>query len=326
MVFKTSSDPSLRAELFFYQNIPTELFPYFPKLMGHFEREQNNETVLTIALEYIAATNMSDILTSGRLTKEHIQVVLQTLFRLHITKSMTTMDESVVTYNYIPKICERYTRNKSLYLVHGITKADIDVLCSYLCEHKPLRSNMIHGDPVFTNILSNGIERSVVFLDMRGAQGHLLTTCGDVYYDLAKVLQSLCGYDHILKNLPFEFTYHFLLLNSFFDQVSILYPIVSRWSIVLITASLFISLIPLHQDVRARKMYALMGKKHLRWLHSWRGEEIAEGAFCDLAELTQQVLQHRHCTPTAASVTDFDGFDDIVSSPVSLLEVAETLH
>lgn len=41
-------------------------------------------------------------------------------------------------------------------------------------------------------------ESEVVFIDMRGALGDLVSTEGDMNYDLSKVYQSLCGYDFII--------------------------------------------------------------------------------------------------------------------------------
>ena len=43
--------------------------------------------------------------------------------------------------------------------------------------------------------------RGVKFLDMRGALGDVLTTGGDVLYDLSKIFQSLNGYDFMLLDL-----------------------------------------------------------------------------------------------------------------------------
>jgi tRNA A-37 threonylcarbamoyl transferase component Bud32 len=56
---------------------------------------------------------------------------------------------------------------------------------------------VIHGDPVFSNILLKG-DNTVAFLDMRGCLGNTMTLAGDVVYDLAKVYQSLGGYVTII--------------------------------------------------------------------------------------------------------------------------------
>ena len=82
---------------------------------------------------------------------------------------------------------------------------------------------------------------------------------GDAVYDLSKVYQSLCGYDHILHDLNKEiladkhllaelrcsFEYH---LNSYYKNVTI-------DTIKLVTASLFFSLIPLHDNITHRSAF-----------------------------------------------------------------------
>ena len=60
-------------------------------------------------------------------------------------------------------------------------------LCDDLSTVAP---RYIHGDPVFSNVLLTD-ESTVKLIDMRGALGDVLTTQGDVTYDLSKVYQSL---------------------------------------------------------------------------------------------------------------------------------------
>ena len=62
-------------------------------------------------------------------------------------------------------------------------------------------SSVIHGDPVFSNVLLTKDGR-IFLLDMRGELGSLLTLQGDLAYDLSKVYQSLLGYDYILLSQP----------------------------------------------------------------------------------------------------------------------------
>lgn len=72
-------------------------------------------------------------------------------------------------------------------------------LREYECQGRGVYAHMIHGDPVFSNVLLTS-DSAVVLLDMRGSLGSKRTTAGDMHYDLAKVLQSLYGYDLILLN------------------------------------------------------------------------------------------------------------------------------
>lgn len=62
----------------------------------------------------------------------------------------------------------------------------------YMAEGRYQHANVIHGDPVFSNVLLTDTP-SVYLLDMRGEVGNKLTLQGDVLYDLSKVYQSLLG-------------------------------------------------------------------------------------------------------------------------------------
>ena len=62
-------------------------------------------------------------------------------------------------------------------------------------------SNVVHGDPVFSNVLLTDDGR-IYLLDMRGELGNVLTLQGDLTYDLSKVYQSLLGYDYIILSQP----------------------------------------------------------------------------------------------------------------------------
>ena len=84
----------------------------------------------------------------------------------------------------------------------------------------------------------------IKFIDMRGKQGNEVTLYGDVYYDLAKVYQSLIGYDNILNGIEIDDAYRSELVNYFESMLGE----EALNKIKLITASLLISMLPLHED------------------------------------------------------------------------------
>jgi hypothetical protein len=103
-----------------------------------------------------------------------------------------------------------------------------------------IKIGVIHGDPVFTNVFLT--ENGIKFIDPRGKIGDSNTIFGDVYYDFAKVYQSILGYDFILNDVDFSFDYMEKMRSKFEsnfnkDEMS---------AIKIITASLFFTLIPLH--------------------------------------------------------------------------------
>ena len=122
---------------------------------------------------------------------------------LTLQTATTSENKDINIYeNYASKIQTRYQQynysdfkgHESIYneLLEGFEKYE-----SENCGKK----TVIHGDPVFTNILINDLNK-IKFIDMRGRVGDELTICGDWLYDWAKVYQSLIGYDEILLNKP----------------------------------------------------------------------------------------------------------------------------
>lgn len=326
IVLKSSAEPSLRAELFFYQNIPLALIGFFPKLLGYFETREKDNVVQTVALEYIPSPTLSQRLTCANLTTHSIRKLLQVLHKIHATPaSLSFIQDAILLDNYIPKLLSRYSNNRSLYDGHAVKKADLDKVCDYLKEHKPLRADIIHGDPVLTNILLSHDENSFHFLDMRGSQGSIYTTCGDVYYDLSKILQSLCGYDHILCASALNQSYQWMLLRTFFDEVSLLYPTVSRWHLVLITCSLLFSLLPLHDDSKARVRFVMLARGLLRWLCFWRGKRVSEEAICELTIFAQGALR-RLDTRFNVDIQESRAQSGFESSPLSPVAAIVTGH
>ena len=113
---------------------------------------------------------------------------------------------------------------------------------------------MIHGDPVFTNVFQTKTE--IKFIDMRGRLGEELSIYGDIYYDFAKVYQSLLGYDFIINDAELDNVYCDKLIKHFesrflFEELN---------NIKLITASLFFTLIPLHSysEERINKYFKII--------------------------------------------------------------------
>jgi fructosamine-3-kinase len=127
-------------------------------------------------------------------------------------------------------------------------------LLQYKKNNKGIRS-IIHGDLVFSNVFYD-LKKELKLIDPRGGQQNKFTTVGDLFYDFAKIYQSLTGYEHILsgkknykekyyQNLKIKFETFFKLKfgNDQFEYLKYL------------TVSLYISLIPLHDKTNWRKFF-----------------------------------------------------------------------
>ena len=92
---------------------------------------------------------------------------------------------------------------------------------------------------------------------MRGKLGNQYTISGDPIYDLAKVYQSLSGYDCVLNNTPF--TVNQQLIKQLEKWVETNYP-VQFLEVRRFAAGLYFSLIPLHNNEKCQQYYELARK------------------------------------------------------------------
>ena len=91
---------------------------------------------------------------------------------------------------------------------------------------------------------------------MRGELGGRFTKVGDVFYDYAKIYQSLVGYDYILIQNQAPRLTDLSPLKNVFEEI-----FMSKFGsdmleyLKYLTASLFFSLIPLHDNEKCEKFY-----------------------------------------------------------------------
>ena len=140
------------------------------------------------------------------------------------------------------------TEYPELYIKYSI----VDLFSKIVYQLQEYENNkkglvgIIHGDPVFTNIFET--PTGIKFIDMRGKQGDETTLYGDIYYDLAKIYQSLIGYDNILNNIEIDDEYRRELVTYFENIIN--KEVLDK--IKLITASLLISMLPLHDEDKTK--------------------------------------------------------------------------
>jgi hypothetical protein len=195
------------------------------------------------------------------LTKADIDLLLGTMKKIH--ESESTVTQGIEMYdNYWRKLWKRYDENIVLYRRCAGLGGDVDAVLVPL-KDKLQRyeresggiGGVIHGDMVFSNIFLCE-PRLLKFIDMRGKVGDTLTIYGDIFYDYAKVYQSLCGYDYVLMGREHGMSeYNAELLRYFEEKFTAQWGAERMGWIKIITASFFFSLIPLHTDLGKQKLY-----------------------------------------------------------------------
>lgn len=246
---------NLAGEIYYYQHLPTELQSYFPKLHDY---DMDNKWY---EMEKLEGVTLSILYVNELLTRPLLLSILesvQTIHQLDIPKSQTEREVNIYA-NYSQKLQRRY-ENYDYGDLPG-SQEIYSKLKEFLDSYESTSSGkktLIHGDPVFSNIII-GNDSDIKFFDMRGVLGNTLTMCGDHNYDWAKIYQSLLGYDAILLNREISASYQQDLIQCFeafyikhFGEKQMEY-------VKQIAYSFLFSLLPLHENNdKIRKYYNLI--------------------------------------------------------------------
>lgn len=224
---------NLTAESFYYQNIPNNLKSMFPLIYD------NNKNKITF--QRLTQPTYSSLLLSQRLTKSDIDMLIESIDVIH--QSTDDFYDINLNWAYTTKVKNRLTEYNDLYKTLNVDLSLYDILSNKILTCKYGR---IHGDPVFTNIFID--KQYCKFIDVRGEWDDILTTYGDVYYDYAKILQSLYGYDYILHNEQIQESYLKTLRLHFLEKLKQKHPNINIDELEHRVKMLIISLIPFHKE------------------------------------------------------------------------------
>jgi capsule biosynthesis phosphatase len=239
---------SIEGERHFYENIPADISKYFPKLI---EAGEN-----FIRISKVEGIPISFLNTSRILNEKTIIRILLAIDDIHSSSAKPTHND--LYWNYYEKFKKRIDGyDFTGYKGFDVIKDSILVFLNSYQENKRGNFTVIHGDPVFTNILINNVDE-LKFIDMRGKVGEEETIFGDSLYDYSKVYQSIIGYDFVLMGKELDLDYineNKRIFKSFiiekfggecFSEI--------QW----ITKSLLISLIPIHNDEKCHSYFDLL--------------------------------------------------------------------
>ena len=233
-------------ERYYYKQLihyPT-VSEYFPKFI-----EETNKKII---IEKVQGLNFSYLYTNRCLGIEQFKVLLNTLKKLHDIKIDDISSDQLVV-NTINKIRDRY-KNYDYSKFHN-SQETYDKIIDFIKNLYTQNFNitMIHGDPVFTNVIINS-QNELKMIDMRGKVGDLYTVGGDPIYDLSKIYQSLVGYDFVINNTPISIDAR--LLDYFEKWINKQYSLDIE-TVKKYTASLYFTLIPLHNDEKCQQYYQM---------------------------------------------------------------------
>ena len=253
-IYKKTSD-NLKGQIMYYLNIPNELKDNFPFFLNY-----DYQDYKWYNMEKINGVSVSKLYIAEELTTPQFLNILDTISKIHQFNKSSTNTENIknseninIYKNYSDKLQKRYDLyDYSKYSNNNTHQEYYNKIYNKLKIYEQQKEgvlSIIHGDPVFTNIIINRFNQ-IKLIDMRGSIDEQITIYGDELYDWAKIYQSLIGYDEILDNVEVNFEYRQEFINIFFKYINKLYDNNPKYleNIKLITVSLLFSLIPLHDN------------------------------------------------------------------------------
>ena len=249
----------LSGEIYFYQNIPSKYRNYFPRLIN-FDKLNNK----WYTMEKIDGVVFSNMYINKELHLNHLDKLLKQLNALHhhpiqISNNYQSEEykkiKNLMYSNYLEKMEKRYVEYD--YSIYPNSSELYQYLKNELTNYQNKNKGIlgiIHGDPVFTNIMLDKYN-SIKMIDIRGKLGDELSIYGDIFYDYAKIYQSLIGYDEILKEQSLTDDYKVLFINYFESYIIETYNKDIIDFIKILTKSLLFSLLPLHDNNQKCMMY-----------------------------------------------------------------------
>jgi hypothetical protein len=241
---------NLESEAYWYNNIPRELDSYLPQVIEAAPNKLELERINGIAFSYLYVNNS--------LTKHNLQNLLNSIEHIHSLYPDIAIEN--IYANYTQKLRSRYCDYdyggfKNSYDIYKQLESRLNHYEQKNCG----RNGIIHGDPVFTNVFLD-TKNNIKLIDPRGKMGTQNSIYGDIFYDYAKIYQSLIGYDFILLEKNFNERYMSELVVYFEEYIKETFGSDQMENIRTITASLLFTLIPLHNNEKCESYYSLIGE------------------------------------------------------------------
>jgi len=241
----------LNGEIYYYKNIPYEIKDMFPVYFG-------SKNAYEYEIEYIEGISLSkQLMSSKQFVLDILPEVFESINRFHKLEYKDTKQIRIEGL-YAEKIESRFIDNFETYGNIEDSNDIYEKLMNYFETSKISKICVMHGDPVFSNIIVNMFGK-FKFIDMRGCVGDQLTIFGDMFYDYGKLYQSIIGYDYILNDQKIDYQFVNEAKKIFEKQINNEKYI---QHIKMVTASLIFSMLPLHDDKLKITKYIQLIKQH----------------------------------------------------------------
>jgi hypothetical protein len=265
----------------FFNECPPSTRRYFPLVLNSSDKGDYWE----LELEYIGYPSLSEVFLYGDIGLNSWRRIIESLGRAFDAFYLSqSVDKGNIAWLYSEKTSQRQQalegmlRDSSTHSLRALYEQEFtangielpslregfEIIVRNLKiieNNRPLHIG--HGDLCFNNILVDPVFGALKLIDPKAALDTITGKCGlmDPFYDLAKLNHSFLGlYDSVVNNLysltkpkPLEFTFHIYTPGNFqyilgIFQNEFLLERIDEGVCTLITANLFLSMLPLHRD------------------------------------------------------------------------------
>ncbi len=228
-------------EVNWFRNLPDEIKIFTPRILSCDFFDDNS----SYTMEKILAPSLREIYLFLDSSVETWEGIFNSAFSL--LETMETYGQENTFCDFIVK--KTNERIKDIYIdkdlrfiydfIHDLTNSVTDFS----------RPTLMHGDFCFSNLLYDFQSSTIKMIDPRGE------LFGDHYYEVAKLVHSvLFDYDFVDAELYIKSNDKFTLLNNgkepikdlFVEMIKLRYTPDEHRHIMMLSASLFLSMIPLH--------------------------------------------------------------------------------
>ena len=227
---------------YFIDKCPKYLIPLIPHI---YDMKVISETHVKILMEWKNdSIPIGKLLAYDMLDKDIFLKVLDLLKLIHSNSISNNLlcSKSDVMMNYYPKLEERMNIYKSIYSTFDL---NIEVIKTFFDLYDPDITSCIHGDFWLSNLLWSHKNKKIYMIDMRGRLGNKLSISGDKFYDYAKLMQSLLGFDILVHgSKSIKYNDH---INIFIEYFNLNEDDINN--IKKLTAFLILGSIPFHSKL-----------------------------------------------------------------------------
>ena len=239
----------IKNEINYYKKLPIQIRNYFPSVVGSGKNYYKLETIKGVSYSYLYINEI--------LLDKDLDLLIKVLSKIHNLKVNKTFFKQNIYKNYYVKFNQRL-KIIDLKLVNHFKK-HINRIKNFLENYeneKEGKLGIVHGDTVFSNIFKT-TNNTLKLIDPRAGQLNTFSMHGDIFYDYAKIYQSLTGFEEIFSYKSVNKLFFIEKKKYFENLIKDLYGEKALKNIKYLTSSLIISLIPMQDKKKSYQFLEL---------------------------------------------------------------------